>query len=172
MTPNRPAQPLPSLYEQNRSWADRFIEPITQIIRHNSHDIITVDLATSTQDMEEATDLVVHVQRGRIGVRVRRDHIRYRDMTIGIRSRDRNGKTEAEKMLAGDPRWYLYCWTNDDRIAEWMFVDVPALVQCRRLDLAGRVDAAPIDGKKGFVAISIQELVEAKALVRYERRVM
>lgn len=159
----------PPSYSENRAWSDLFIEPIKSILRLNSHNILSVTVSSPAQDVEEGTDYVIRVDSGNVGARVRREHIPFRDLTLGALQQDRQGRTEADKVLRGDPRWYLYCWTKKDRINEWMFLDMEALIRSPSINLAQKRDRFYFDGKKSFISISIQELVEAGALLRYEK---
>lgn len=143
-------------YSGDRKWADKHIEQVAAILRANAMHIVKIEVAPETQDAEEATDLIIEVKGGSVAVRLRRVDTHYRDLTI--RSRRPSGvPTELYKLRAGFGDWYLYGWTNNGNIEEWILVDLNLLRGAGLLE-GPRAEIPNRDGSSHFVAISLNEL--------------
>lgn len=91
-----------------------------------------LDFATAPaeKDTEEATDLVLSVSGGTMGVRVRSAECwgkNYSAPEWSVRWRSRMGKrTEIDKLRDGFGDWYLFAYSSDDKggLASWFLVDL------------------------------------------------
>jgi len=153
-----------SEYGPNREFSDMFISQIKDILKTCLGDIKTIRVASDTEDQKQATDLVIQLtkKRGTVACRMRRDKIYFRDLTI--RSRSCCGqKTELDKLREGFADWYLYGWTKNGKIAEWILVDLRK-VRTKGLLNQPRFEQSNTDGKTKFISISIRELFESCCL--------
>lgn len=151
-------------YLTDRQWADYFLPDIKDILIHNTHHIIKVEVANDDQDTRQATDMIITVGSGDVAVRIRRDGYKqkYRDWTI--RSFRRTGnKTELMKLREGFCRWYLYCWTENNQIIDWILIDLDIVRRSGLLDKK-RYQISNWDGTY-FIAISVKELKDNNCLV-------
>lgn len=104
-------------WRYDAAWADGYLPEIKAILARNAFHFQSFERASAKEDQRQATDLVVETQRGAIAVRVRRDRISFRDLTIRLERRThpdaewRRGY-EADKLLAGWAAAYLYCWVR------------------------------------------------------------
>jgi len=157
-------------WQVDKCWADKFIPEITKILTQNAGAFLDVAIANDQDDMEKATDLVVTVTSGQVAVRIRRDGYKkkYRDWTI--RSyRNSGSKTELEKLRDGFGRWYLYLWTNNLMIVDWILIDLnrareSGLLFKKRHHIQNKNKNGGPDGTY-FVAISIPEIKNHGCLV-------
>ncbi len=132
-------------------WSDGFLPEVRRILMLNSVHLFKVEIAATQQDVKQATDMLLTVSGQKaIAVRLRRAQYPYRDLTI--RSLRTNGtKTELDKIRAGHGDYYLYGWTCNYEIPEWMLVD---LNQLRKSGLLTQSRTIPNrDGTTGFIAI-------------------
>lgn len=148
-------------FENNWSFQQRYQSQIEIILRRNASHLIDIRVASADDDLQHATDMTLHIIGGSVACRVRRPYP-YRDLTI--RAYNRGRKTELQKLREGNARWYLYLWEKTSGIiGDWILVDLDAL---RASDLLN--NDRPIimnrDGETGFVAYTIQELIDANAL--------
>jgi len=142
-------------WQNDKAWADQFTRQIVEILRHNSAHILKIEVAPMEADSLHATDMIITVTGGNVAVRVRRD-TSYRDFTI--RSARASGtKTELQKLREGFGDWYLYAWSQGDRITEWMLLD---LHRIRQQGLLNREwpERLNKDGRTSFIAIPISVL--------------
>lgn len=105
----------------------RKMPEVEAILKRHAMFIVKFEIADSEQDTQQATDLVIRISGGAVGVRVRRFEsttTRYRDLTI--RSRSRYGqRTEIDKLRDGWGDFYFYGWDNKQgRIEEYMLLDM------------------------------------------------
>ena len=94
-------------FRQDFSWQAKFYPSIKKILMDNASKLIKIDIASSEQDMQRATDFIVMVNGGAVSVRIRRNIANsYRDLTI--RSKRPNGcETELQKIKKGFADFYL-----------------------------------------------------------------
>ena len=149
-------------YIHDRKWADAFNNDIGQIIRENLGHIVSIDIAPVDVDTRQATDMVVHVRGGAVGVRLRRGNCKYRELTIRS-TRKGTAQTEIDKLRGGFGDWYLYCWEIAAGI-EWMLVDLAKVRGAGLLDMRRKEIMNP-DGITGFIAISRDELTQKGCVV-------
>lgn len=139
---------------------------VKMILRRHAGEIVKFEAANSEQDTQQATDLVVYVKTGAIGVRVRQFQStkkKYRDWTIRCKSRH-GYATEIDKLRAGWGDFYFYGWDSDSgRIDEYMLFD---LAKVRDAGLL-HVERKPTFNKDGtaFITISALELYENGCLL-------
>ncbi|MBZ0291877.1 MAG: hypothetical protein K8L99_04845 [Anaerolineae bacterium] len=142
---------------QDWDWSDRYLREVTEILSLHAPLMFRVVPATVKQDTRQATDMVVSFEGLRmIAVRIRRQVYGYRDLTL--RTVRWNGvTTELEKIMAGYGDYYLYGWTRDDLIVEWMLVDLRRLRESglliRHWDVIHNQDQ-----QTGFIAIPYSAL--------------
>lgn len=151
-----------SLYNNNISFSEKWMNEIKSILRNNAMHIIDIEIAMPEEDMKQSTDLKIKITSGDVAVRVRRRAAGFRDLTI--RAFSNGNETEIHKLRAGFARWYVYAWEGDGSLVDWILVDLNMM---RRAGLLS--ENRPItknkDGRTGFVSYSISELKMAGALV-------
>ena len=103
---------------------------------------------------EEMPELSFKINSGDIAVRIRRD-TNFRDITI--RAFNNGHKTELDKIREGYCDWYLYIWTQNNRIVEWIFLDVN-LIRASGLFNNDRKVTMNKDNCTGFIIYTIYEL--------------
>lgn len=111
---------------------DQAIELMYEILRLNLKRIINIKETPLKIDVNFATDLMLFtVNTDTIAVRMRRSNIckGFRDLTIQTQQASGNRhNTEYIKIFEkGYVRWYLYCWVKNEKIHEWMFIDLDIL---------------------------------------------
>lgn len=145
------------------TWADRYLKDIARILKANAGRLIAIKVAPMTNDLEQATDLVISIEGGDVAVRVRRD-CKYRDLTI--RAWRRSGtKTEIDKISSGFGRWYLYAWTDSKgKIVDWILVDLDKFRNSGLLEDNRRIIPNP-DKRTGFKVYTINELSKNNCLI-------
>lgn len=153
-------------YKVDRHWSDKRMAQVTKILKDNAMHIVKIEIAPETRDTKEATDLIIEVTGGSVAVRVRRSNTRYRDLTI--RSRRPSGiPTELHKLREGFCDWYLYGWTDNGHISEWILVDLNQMRNTELFDKARREISNP-DRSSWFVAISLGELFANGCLTSFD----
>lgn len=117
-------------WQRDKAWADRYEPVVKKILKANVGEMVAIDAAIDFEDQKQATDMVVRVPAGAVALRIRKDTTK-RDLTL--RSRRTSGaKTEYRKIVKdGFARWYLYAWTDGDRIVDWMLLDLDKFRACR-----------------------------------------
>jgi len=148
-------------FNKNWDWQLQYIEQVKEIIRSQAMHIVNIEIASTENDLEHATDLEVHVTGGNIAVRIRRD-IPWRDLTI--RAKNGNARTEIHKLRDGYADWYLYAWTTKNNISDWLLIDLNAMRSKGCFD-KNRPITMNKDGYTGFVKYSLQELKSYNAIV-------
>ena len=149
-------------FQENWDWQMNYLEDIRNILKSQSMNIVNVEIATPEEDIKQCTDMKIIIDAGDVAVRIRRDNCKYRDLTI--RAKNKDYKTEIHKLREGYGDWYLYAWTQDGSISEWILVDINILRDsgCFSED---RNIIMNKDGTTGFISFSIQELEYWNALV-------
>lgn len=148
-------------YRTDRAWADSFEGQVSSILSRNAMHLVSIRVADRDADNKRATDFVVEVAGGTVAVRLRRDDVKYRDLTIRAK-RDSGFATELSKIKAGWASHYLYGWTADGVVSEWLLVDMGAVRTAGLLD--GRSLIPNGDGTY-FIAISVKELDDAGCIL-------
>lgn len=164
-------------------WSNRFGLQIEAILRSLAHHIVSFRWATEEEDYHQATDFVIEVEgsamvAGRLrresSVNCRRDlSLRHsRDGRVKERSANGNGPAPQEgieeaKILGGWARWYLYGWTEGDRINEWVFVSLDEVRRTWPI-LRARSELIPNrDGRTAGRYISIDVLAANECVVHH-----
>ena len=148
-------------FEENWDFQLDYYTQVENILKRNAGHFVSVTIADEFKDKKQATDFVVIIDGGEISVRIRRDNCKFRDLTI--RSVNKGMKTEIHKIMEGFSRYYLYCWTKQKRITEWIFVDLDKFRESGLLE-SPRSDINNFDGTL-FKAYSIQELHQNDCLI-------
>lgn len=141
-------------FEKNWDWQLKLMDDIKSILKSQSMYIVDIQIATEEEDKKYSTDLKVKITAGDVAVRIRRDTI-YRDFTI--RAKSGTNKTEIHKLREGYGDWYLYLWTKEDKISEWILVDINKM-RAANLFSEQRQVRMNKDGYTGFVSYTIDEL--------------
>lgn len=145
------------------NWSDGYLPEVRRILMQNATLLVSVEIASHYQDVKEATDMLLLMGGTRaIAVRLRRAQYRYRDLTIRA-SRSSGSRTELEKLREGYGDIYLYGWTSDFRIAEWMLVDLHRLRSSRLLETVKPI--ANHDHTTSFVCIPYPVLCEHRCIL-------
>jgi len=147
-------------FAENKKWEEKHFAEAKLILESQLSKIVKISLATPEEDMTMATDAKIVLTGSSIALRVRRD-TGFRDFTI--RAYNRGNKTEIEKLREGYCDWYLYMWTVDDTVKDWILVDMNKMRQSGLLEEQRNVKMNR-DNSTGFIAYSIQEL-EAYGLI-------
>lgn len=109
------------------AWSDGYLPEVRRILLQNAMYLFTVEVASFALDVKQATDMLLTVTgRKNIAVRLRRASYQWRDLTIRA-SRASGVKTELDKIRSGYGDIYLYGWTLELQIQEWMLVDLNRL---------------------------------------------
>lgn len=153
-----------SLFSKNFDWQKKFYPQVFGILKRNALHIVKVEVSNEEQDTKQATDFVVSVKGGRVAVRIRSDVAKqYRDFTI--RAQMRSGyETELQKIKKGFADFYLYIWTEQDSIVDWILVDLKTMRESGLLDGERRLRWNK-DGGSAFIAFAISELQRVGALL-------
>lgn len=139
--------------ERNWTWADNYLPQVEQILKGCAEHLITISVAPMDKDRKQATDMMIKTTGGDIAVRLRRGDCDYRDLTIRALA---GGRTEIDKIKEGYADFYLYGWTTNGVVGEWMLVDLSV---ARDMDLLeNRNLIRNTDGRTGFIAIPRKEL--------------
>jgi len=138
-------------FQRDWYWQAGFLPEVSRLLLANAMYIFNVEVASAQQDMKEATDMLLSVAgQKKVAIRLRRAEYWKRDLTIrSVRSSGM--KTELEKIQAGHGDLYLYGWTHDLTISEWMLIDLHKLRASGLLAHYGTIRNR--DRATGFVAI-------------------
>jgi hypothetical protein len=152
-------------WEIQKAWADQFEDEVRRVVRSVAGHIVEIVPSDPVRDMEQAVDYEVRVAAGDISCRIRRaERCSYRDLTMTTR-RKSGAIPEADKILEGSVRWYLYAWANGREFVEWMFVDLDVVREKKLIERArARGSRRSPDGSR-FISISHEELASAGAIV-------
>lgn len=149
-------------YQKDRCWADKYLSQVIKILRQHAVDLMKVNIAPRADDEQRATDVILKLFGGDVAVRLRRPGCRFRDLTIRS-CRDSGYATELQKIRAGFADFYFYGWLDyNDRISEWILVDLDRVRQQRVLD-----DCQNIPNGDGtyFIAIDARELQRRDCII-------
>lgn len=161
-----PATNRQANFKLKYQWQAQYLPQIERIIRMHARRFIYIRLGTPKEDMEQAADMVLEINGGTIGVRIRKDSYKFRDFTI--RSSTPSGyATEIDKLRSGYGDWYVYAWCNDKLITEYMIIDLHKVRLSGLLDMQ-RSEKRNHDATK-FIAITPDELRQAGAMITYSK---
>ena len=154
-------------FTANWAFSESYMSEIKKILRNNAVHIVRIDVADADDDLKHSTDLKVKITSGNVAVRIRRAHQHYRDFTV--RAKNGNAKTEITKLREGYADWYLYLWTNERGICDWILIDLAKMRDTGLLN-----DDRPVkinkDGYTGFCVYGIDEIIRVGALIaRFEK---
>jgi hypothetical protein len=134
------------------SWSDGYLPEIRRILALNAAYFFDLRIASYQQDVKQATDMLVSISRSKaVAIRLRRASYHQRDLTIRA-SRISGATTELAKIKAGHGDFYLYGWTQDFAIPEWMLIDLHKLRASRLLNEGWSIITNK-DSATGFIAI-------------------
>jgi len=143
-------------WQIEKEWADRFIPEIKKILTSHAGLFVNVEISSDEIDQQQATDLIITIEGGQVAVRARRQ-TNFRDWTI--RSIVRTGnKTELQKIKEGFARWYLYLWTDNYKVVDWILIDLDKIRQDGILDK--KRSHIPNGDGTWFIAIPTSEIKE------------
>ncbi len=148
-------------FDINWNWQLAYMDDIKAILKSQAMHIVDIQIASPDEDLKQSTDLKIKITTGDVAVRIRRD-IPWRDLTI--RAKNGNSKTELHKLRDGYCDWYLYLWTEDDKIVEWVFIDINKM---READMFSDQRSVKMnkDGYTGFIKYTIQELENNNCII-------
>lgn len=159
---------MPNAIDANLAFEKEVMPQVKELLRKHASHIIRVETATEEQDTKQATDLVLRVDSGMIGVRVRRLETMkddtWRDLTIRTRSSG-GGRTEVDKLTEGWGDWYFYGWTRGKRIAEYMLLDIHKIRSSGLLAALDQKRAIPNGDDTFFKTIGLQDLIKNGCVV-------
>lgn len=145
------------------AWSDGYLPEVRRVLAANAIHLLDIDVATFHQDVKEATDMLVTVRGVKaVAVRLRRAQYPQRDLTIRA-ERKSGATTELEKIISGKGDFYLYGWTWDMQIAEWMLVDLHRLRESGLLQDSQLIPNR--DGQTAFIAIPYYRLAARGCVV-------
>ena len=112
------------------------------------------DTASAKQDMQQATDLVMHLNGGTFAVRVRRrkpwDKAKQFSQLpdVSVRYYCRGYATEIDKLRKGFGDWYFFGWSldNSETLIGWVVLDINKM---REQDVFRRQNYRTKDNEKG-----------------------
>lgn len=137
-------------------WADGFLPEVRRILLQNAIELFDVSIATTTQDLSQATDMVITMRGEKaIAVRIRREDCTFRDLTIRA-WRLSGAETELTKIKAGAGDLYLYAWAQGTKLPEWVLVDLDSLRASGLLEDQSIIHNP--DARTGFIAIPVSTL--------------
>ncbi len=148
------------LFQQNMDFSDMHIDKAKQILIDNLGALANIKVASFEEDYKHARDLNLTLicSRGHIGVRVRRESIKYRDFTIRAYQSGSPYPTEREKILNNEIDLYIYMWLKKDGV-DYMVIDIKAMNDKHILERYTEVTKNTDDnGKTGFNTIPIPAL--------------
>ncbi len=149
----------PTSFQHDFDWQDGYLPEVRRILLINALFLFNVGVATFQQDVKQATDMVMSVTGQKaVAVRLRRAAYPYRDLTLRA-ERSSGATTELDKIKQGYGDCYLYGWTHDLSISEWMLIDLHQLRTSGLLD-APRFLISNLDRRTRFIAISYATLRE------------
>lgn len=154
--------------DENMAFEKQMMPQVQAILKKHAMHIIKIEMATSAQDTEQATDLVLRVESGSIGVRVRRlenfKNPSWRDWTIRGRSAGGN-RTEIDKLRDGWGDWYFYGWAKQGQIVEYMLFDLHKTRQAGLLNALTDRDLIPNSDGTKFFKIDARQLIAKECMV-------
>lgn len=161
------------MYQRDREWETSYQSQVMSILNTLISHLVILEIASDEIDKKRATDFSMRLKGGDIAVRLRRPYYDYRDLTIRAK-RDNGVKTELAKIIEGYAFRYFYGWTNEQqRIAEWMLIDLDKvraqgiLEKDRRL-IANRDPATGKPDGTHFMPIPAKELYDAGCLLEWD----
>lgn len=162
---NHGGMKLTNSWITDKDYADGYIPAIREVISKVADKIVKVEIASTDEDQQYATDYIVTLDTGKVACRVRRSNCGFRDLTI--RAWRASGQTtELTKIREGFARWYLYAWAQDDNtFKEWIFIDINRMRETGLIYHDRQITKNP-DNTTGFVSYSIPELLYHNCLVK------
>lgn len=156
--------------QRNAAWASQYDDALIAILHKNSVHLHRYERASFEQDTREATDRVAVTDKGTIAERVRRETCGFRDITLRYRIR-RNDQPErgleADKIMAGHARAYLYAWARQHGGLDYMLLDLDRVRAHRLIEQAieqGR-EIWNRNTPESFTWITFRELVGADSIL-------
>ena len=150
-------------FTKNWKFSEKHMDQIKAILRQLAMHIVKIEVATPDEDMQTATDLKIKITAGDVAVRVRRPNCAFRDITI--RSINKGNRTEIHKLRDGYGDWYLYAWTDESGICEWVLYDIHKMRESGILDQ--KRSTIPNGDGTGFYSYSINELSHIGAVIEH-----
>lgn len=141
-------------FKENYEWGINFIEQIKNILKSQLAHLVVIEVASPEEDMKQSTDMIIRLKAGNVAVRIRRD-IPYRDFTI--RAYCNGYKTELHKLREGFCDWYLYAWTKEEIIIDWVIIDINKMRNHGLLNEDKRIKMN-FDNRTGFIIYELKEL--------------
>ena len=163
-------------WERQKADADRFLPEARRVIAVVAGELIQVEIATTYEDRNEATDLVVDNIRA-WSWRLRFPSCKYRDFTIRSALANGSPDTELAKLLNGYGDFYLYSWTDvqhweRQRFSEWAIINLDTFrTQWVELDAVAKKERNK-DGGSSFLAWPIGVLQDQGVVARSKMRQM
>jgi hypothetical protein len=152
----------PNNFQDNWQFSQFHMPTIIDILQSNLKQITKVEIATPEDDMKRSTDIKVQVTGGDVAVRIRRKSSKFRDLTI--RAFNKGFDTELHKLRHGYADFYLYLWECEDgSVCDWILVDIGIMRSSGLLYIEKEIKMNY--DNTGFVAYSIDELYEYKAII-------
>ncbi len=156
----------PCDYENNWAFSQKSMPEVIKILIDHAKYFIDFMPASEEEDMKHATDYVIKFKGGKIAIRVRRSHYKYRDLTI--RTYSNGHKTEIHKILEGFADYYFYGWIDGvGKIDEYLLVDLDKLRGSGLLKEWEKYSKRNRDGRTGFLPISPFALITCDVLIDY-----
>jgi hypothetical protein len=155
----------------DKHWADGHDDAVRNLLADLQRDLFfdTFRRASQRDDTRYATDYRAESASGSIGCRLRRPGAGSFDVTI--RNWRRSGvPSEFDKIRLGNPRWYLYAWTDGrGGFAEWVYLDMDVARRESVLCPCQRQERRNADGTTGFFAWPVAKFIAAGAVAAASR---
>lgn len=154
----------------SKNMMNQAIDLMYEILQAHFKQIINIKETPLEIDRTFATDLVLLTfNSNSIAVRMRRLKIcgKYRDLTIQTQQASGNRyNTEYVKIFEkGYVRWYLYCWVRNDKIREWMFIDLDILRDKKLIENYDEITNK--NDNQRFKAIPLEILLKNNCIIDY-----
>lgn len=152
-------------FKQQWDWQLNYIDDVKNIIKKLLPKIVNIKEAEPDDDLNHATDYKIKIDSGDIAIRIRRE-TKYRDITI--RAFNGGHKTEIDKLRDGNCDWYLYIWTQNNKIVEWTFLDINKMRIAGLFENSRKITMNK-DGRTGFIVYNVHELSKIGAVVAHHK---
>ena len=172
-----------SVYKENRKFADQFFKNkeidkvLYKVLKVHAKDIISLEPSTLEDDYKRAIDYEITIKAGKIACRIRNlkdmKNQSWRDLTI--RSKNNSYTTEIDKLQTSEVRWYLYCWAYNDKIIDWMFIDLNVIREEQVLLQDWKEQPNYVNGEPdgtAFIIIPFKDLLKHHCIIDFHSNII
>lgn len=152
--------------KQRMLWEQSHHKTIKKVLKRLG--FTDVRKASPDDDMNHATDFTAELngKRCHIASRLRRDgNGKWRDLTIRRDTDYGKNMSELEKIAEGEVDFYFYGWTDEDRMVDWVLIDMQAMRDRHMLYLPDNVNRNVGRDQKSFAIWNVDKLWKAGVVV-------